>query len=308
MPTKPVSTLTKQAMSRGQKLHHPEDFDEAGPNPVRPLEIIRAQFDCFGEDVTQAPTVSSGPFRSIGFDNRQRCQYDLAQLREFLAPHTPIIQVVGDSGTPFDDDKISMAQSVLASYVADGAAIEYGFTASKHDTNWLVNDYQTTHPQVKLIANLVEEVIEAMEAGWEGSLKVSVFVVLFDRLSSTRFGDDVWLSDGIMRRERRDKMLCFEGGPQALYQCCSILLKGIQVVAVTNLRSARFSAARFLAAFKIHPEQAERYLEEMKATPRQANIAWWCLACWGQSGRDIASLIVPVDASEFGEEHVDIKR
>lgn len=256
--------------------------------------VIRSQCEHFGRDFTRAPNIASGPYRSIGIDNQQRCQYDLTRIRDLLSTTTSIVQIIGDSGTAFDDDKIPAAQTILSSHVAN-SAIEYGWTASKHDTNWLVNDYKAEYPQTMLIANLVEQSAEALDKGMEGIQNVSTFVLLFDRLSPTRFGDDIWLSDGIMRSERGDKMLCFEGGPQALCQCSHVLTKAVQVVAVTNLRSGRFSAARFLTAFKTGFQNAEEYLSEAQATSKQSNIARWCLSVWQDSDVDIASLILPVD-------------
>jgi len=58
------------------------------------------------------------------------------------------------------------------------------------------------------------------------------------------------VSDGIMTSMMGDKMLCFEGGVQAFHQCITALLSGIEVFAMTDLRSRdddrRFSAARLL--------------------------------------------------------------
>lgn len=265
--------------------------------------ILTQAFQYFGQEYTQAPSIASATFRTIGIDNRQRCQYNLAELRDRLSPHAPIVQVVGDSGTPFDKNKVPAAQAILSSHVVDNASIEYGFTASNNDTNWLVNDYQKSHPEVALIANVVEQTVEALEAGMIGFSNVKALVLLYDRLTPTRFGDDVWLSDGVMSKERGDKMVCFEGGLQALYQCCNALLKGIRVVAVTNLRSAdlqskKFSASRFLTAFKAGSEEADEYLRVYEPGSKQRNIAGWCLSSWKASGHDIASLLDLVDANE----------
>lgn len=286
-------------MARDEKSHDSEEHDLQSKVAESLLAIVRSQYEWFSKDFTQAPNIVPGPHRSLGIDNQQRCQHDLAKLRELLSPRAPIVQVIGDSGMPFDDDKLPVARAILTSLVANGAAIEYGFTASKYDTNWLVNDYKAKHPGVTLIANVVEQATVALQSGMEASENISRFVVVFDRLSPTRYGDDIWLSDGIMSREREDKMLCFEGGPQALYQCSNALLKRIQVVAVTSLRPARFSAARFLIAFKTSSSRAKEYLEEVKATPRQSNVAGWCLASWEKSDQDLASLIVSIDAETY---------
>ena len=65
----------------------------------------------------------------------------------------------------------------------------------------------------------------------------------------TTFGDDIWISDGVMRKG--DRMICFEGGIQSLKQCINMLLAGIHVIAVTDLRShVKFSAARLLSKLK----------------------------------------------------------
>lgn len=262
------------------------------------LTRIRLQYECLVRDLTKAPAVSPAPGDSIGIDNGQRLQYDLKQIRDLLSPDEPIVQVVGDSGTPFDDNKIGAAQAILSIYITKDTAIEYGFTAARHDTNWLVNEYKSAHPEIRLIANIVDEAISALESGMSGSSDIYTSVLLFDRLRPTRFGDDVWLSDGIMCKDRGDKMLCFEGGPQALYQCSNVLLQGIQVVAVIKLRSGRFSAARFLSAFMDGSTAVGTYLSDAKFTAKQLNVARWCLQRLEGSTHDIRSLIIPIDASK----------
>lgn len=260
---------------------------------LQPLSsILRSDFQYFEKDLTHAPEIPSGTYRSLGIDNRQKSEYDLAKLRGFLSSsnNTPLVQVVGDSGTPFEEDKIPEAQALL-SYCVDGCMVGYGFTASKHDTNWLVAEYRASHPDMVLIANVVHQSVEALESGYDGCPSASKYLLLFDRLSPTRFGDDVWLSDGIMSRELGDKIICFEGGPQALYQCSNALAKGLQVIVVIGLRAARFSAARLLLAFKNGPWVVEEYLTSIEATPKQLNVARWCLSVLRQAKYDVASLI-----------------
>lgn len=254
---------------------------------------LQREFQCFEKDLTHAPEIPSGTIQCLGIDDRQKSEYDLAKVRDILSSstNTPLVQVVGDSGTPFEEAKIPEAQVVLSHYL-DGCMVEYGFTASKYDTNWLVAEYRTAYPDTVLIANVVQQSIEALESGCDGCPDASRYLLLFDRLSPTRFGDDVWLSDGIMSRELGDKMICFEGGPQALYQCSNALAKGLQVIVVIGLRAARFSAARLLLAFKNGPWLAEEYLASIEVTPKQLNVARWCLSVLQRSRYDVASLIV----------------
>jgi len=135
--------------------------------------------------------------------------------------------------------------------------IEYGFTSIEHDANWLVQDYVSSRPEAaaRTVANLVGQSLQALRSTtWTGSEHVRTFVVLYDKDGTpTRFGEDTWISDGVMSREAGDRILCFEGGAQAFHQCVNALLAGIGVLAMTNLRPTsderRFSAARLLLTF-----------------------------------------------------------
>src|SRR4051794_6610100 len=55
-------------------------------------------------------------------------------------PHASLIQVVGDSGTEFDPDKIDRAKEAFASRMQDDVFVEYGYTYQYGDTNWIVSD------------------------------------------------------------------------------------------------------------------------------------------------------------------------
>ena len=188
---------------------------------------------------------------------------------------TRIVQVVGDSGTSFDKDRIREAQQVLERHAGNGSIIEYGMTSRGDDANWLVGDYieKNTVAAERVLANVVGESVHALESGWTGSERVKYFVLLYQKGHlPTRFGEDMWLSDGTMSAETGDVILCFEGGVQALSQCVNALERGIKVVAVPNLRPSindmRFSAAELLSivegvkdSSRLEPE-LKQYLDE----------------------------------------------
>ena len=199
--------------------------------------------------------------RFIGIRNGQPGVTDLADLRSILCgqgevrdPLHRVVQIVGDSGTSFDPARILSAQQALARNVRVNDWIEYGLTAWKYDANWLVQDYISSVPEAaaRTIANVVGQSVETLLSGeWMASEDVSTFAVLYNSNGTpTRFGEDTWVSDGIMTSMMGDKMLCFEGGVQAFHQCITALLSGIEVFAMTDLRSRdddrRFSAARLL--------------------------------------------------------------
>lgn len=216
--------------------------------------------------------ISFGDRRFIGVRNDRRDGFDLAELRHTIredceprSSSTTIVQVVGDSGTAFDAARIPSAQQALARSIEGDVLIEYGFTSIEHDANWLVQDYVSSRPEAaaRTVANLVGQSLQALRSTtWTGSEHVRTFVVLYDKGGTpTRFGEDTWISDGIMSGVAGDRMLCFEGGPQAFHQCVNALLAGIGVLAMTDLRPTsderRFSAARLLLTFPITDDGVE---------------------------------------------------
>ncbi|KAJ9653374.1 hypothetical protein H2198_007463 [Neophaeococcomyces mojaviensis] len=216
----------------------------------------------------------------IGINSQLEGDADLIELRRlfvqsFSYEETGILQVVGDSGRAFNQAAIPRALEVLSEQTAQ-RIIEYGYTAVEYDTNWLVAEYISKLPEVRsrVIANAVGQSIQCLQdPSWSGSLKVANFVMLYDRDSDTEFGQDVWLSDGIMSPDFNDEMLCFEGGIQAFCQCTNALVKNIKVVAMTNLRPSelhiKFSAARLLLQLKKTDassdvqERAREYLSQL---------------------------------------------
>ena len=90
-------------------------------------------------------------------------------------------------------------------------------------------------------------------------MDVKRFILLYNENGTpTTFGEDTCVSDGVMSGEVDDRMLCFEGGPQAFHQCVNALLKGIAVMVMTDLRLVdgrnRFSAARLLLQLRFSDE------------------------------------------------------
>ena len=173
-------------------------------------------------------------------DFNQRDQIDLVEFRDMLLkdnPSSSILQVVGDSGTSFDELSLPRARRILSDAIKQDIYIEFGWTYQPRDANWLVIDYLETHPEVGpgVIVNAVNASIDVARTGeWSYSdhARQMVFV---NGEPPTTFGDDIWISDGVMRKG--DRMICFEGGVQSLKQCINMLLAKIPVIAVTDLRT-----------------------------------------------------------------------
>lgn len=196
----------------------------------------------------------------LAFEASSKVKHEDAELRRIILSslttqrQTPwrILQVIGDSGTAFDSGKIALAGSILHNHIDENTVLEYGFSYSEHDANWIVSNHISKDQAVapRTLANVVGQSIEALNSpGWFGSRHVAKFVLLYREDGSyTNFGEDTWLSDSIMAAEFGDEVLCFEGGVQAFRQCCTILAGGIKVVAVSNLRGVDSGPPRFSAA------------------------------------------------------------
>lgn len=199
--------------------------------------------------------------RFVGIDINRKLTVNVADVRRILLEPFAgsgirrIVQVVGDSGSPIRDDRLAYARGLIERHAGHDSIIEYGFTNSQNDTNWLVENLQATNLTLtsRLVGNIVQVSEQAVTTdGWSAlqSINHLTFVYRRDGLPTT-FGDDVWLSDGVMNAEAGDVLICFDGGPQALKQCVNVLIEGIQVVVVTDLRehkaSTRFSAAGLLS-------------------------------------------------------------
>lgn len=205
---------------------------------------------------------------------------DLSMIRQELLNHlgrttdSRIVEIIGDSGTAFHSHR-QVLEVLLELAEMPNIVLEYGFTGSLHDTNWLVSHcLELKHEvgqRVQVIGNLVGQSIETLSTeGWSGSSHVTIFTLLCRRdgtLSS--YGSDVWLSDGILNAASGDQVVCLEGGPQAFRQCVNALLSGVEVHAYTGLRRSidkTFSAAKILGFLKDAenegPVDLERYLQD----------------------------------------------
>lgn len=258
-----------------------------------PYESLRNAYEVLNKkDTTGSPvqTLYLNGRTIVGVDSSLEDTSGLGELRRlfvatFGCEDMRILQVVGDSGCPFNWAAIPRALKVLSDQAA-GGVIEYGYTAVDHDTNWLVAEIIAKSPEVgpRTIANVVGQSIECLQQpSWSGSPIVTNFVMLHSRDSYTKFGQDTWLSDGIMLSSYGDKMLCFEGGLQAFRQCTNALVRNIEVVAMTDLRCSntrvKFSAACLLHQLKkTHADsdaqaQASEYLNQLSyRTGSQAEI------------------------------------
>lgn len=239
------------------------------------LDLVQALENAYQHFIKQSEPVLASKFgdrRFVGVTSDQSSNLDLAHLRRTIcrtcgpqSSTAKILQIVGDSGTAFDNATIQSAQQALARSIEHGVFLEYGFTSFEHDANWLVQDYLSTRSEtaVRAVANVVDESLNVLQSPqWTASEYVDVFVMLYNRDGTpTRFGEDTWVSDGIMSGELGDRMLCFEGGPQAFHQCVNALLAGIEVLVMTDLRPTsveqRFSAARLLLTYSTTEDGVE---------------------------------------------------
>lgn len=216
--------------------------------------------------------------RFLGIDIDRKTDVNLARAREILLESFPtheklrILQVIGDSGTPFGSDKLPFVQQLLDGFATNDTAMEYGFTRSERDANWFVEDLATRNPATsRLIGNIVQETMKSINPpAWSAFPKIEHLAFVYrSKDPPTTFGDDVWLSDGVMNGEAGDTVICLEGGPQAFTQCVNVLLAKVKVIAVTGLRedkaTQKFSAAGLLACIMqegLSEENASAYLTQ----------------------------------------------
>lgn len=263
------STLTLPSADRDEQLGLIQDLREA--------------YTAFTRDELSPASIQhlrKGARSFLGINSNLEGNIDLWRLRQDLLTELDcedvgVLQVVGDSGVSFEERSIPRALQILSEQVKAESIVQYGYTAVKYDTNWLVAEHiqQSLHEGSRTIANIVEQSIECLQNPlWQGSPSVTNFVVLYEHKRSTNFGDDVWLSDGIMFADSNDKLLCFEGGLQAFRQCINMLLKEIPVMLVTGLRSmdasTKFSAAQCLECLKMTNKstvnsQVDKYLDRV---------------------------------------------
>lgn len=217
--------------------------------------------------------------RFLGVDIECRANVDLTEVRRLLLEpfsahgELRIIQVVGDSGTPINSGKLSYARRLLSKHFTNDTVVEYGFTRSERDANWLVEDVVIQNPALKslLVGNIVQRTIDSINPpAWSALSQIEHLVFVYRRNGTpTSFGDDTWVSDGVMMAETGDVMICLEGGPQAFSQCVNALLAKLRVIAVTGLREGEatkgFSAAGLLACIAqkgLSDETANAYLTQ----------------------------------------------
>jgi hypothetical protein len=196
-----------------------------------------------------------------------------------LQSDTTILQVVGDSGTAYSPAAIKRIKALLQDLLTPRTILEYGYTATLHDANWIVNNLISTDPDLasRTIANIVFESAKAVrDWGCEATGHAKTFALVYDEGKETRFGDDVFVSDDIMVKGKGDVMICVEGGVQSFEQVVSVLARGVRVIAVTEKgvrvrQEVRFSAAGTLMRFKevLHASEGleariERLIEEVK--------------------------------------------
>lgn len=164
--------------------------------------------------------------------------------------HTNLVQVVGNSGTPFNEQSCEDALSVLSKHIDSNSIVEYGYTCKPCDANWVTAEFVKTNNSVhRAIANLVGQSIDALRAGWEGLSEIRDFIMIYDEAKSvTSFGGDVWVSDGLMFSGFDDKLICLNGGVQSFTQAVNVLQRTIRVVAVelASNDESLFSAASLL--------------------------------------------------------------
>lgn len=178
-----------------------------------------------------------------------------------------LVEVVGDSSHGFTLLGRQTAKDTIVPLLTDHdgpVVLEYGYTASSHDANWVVNDILAAVPELRsrTVANVVFKSATAVEH-WEceATGNVGGMVLVYDGDGETGFGSDIWVSDDIMSVSHGDVLVCLEGGPQAFAQAVGVCLKGVSVVVLTGpgMRDGSAATADFSAGclLKILRDQFE---------------------------------------------------
>ncbi|MDP1723372.1 MAG: hypothetical protein Q8L85_01550 [Alphaproteobacteria bacterium] len=237
--------------------------------------LIHSQIDQFSKHVdnssvnTEHVEVNGKNFYGIDQKNLNKTNY--VQLKTDLINKMGLktrrmVQIVGSSNQ-FSVEGTQLAREFLKPYFDGEHIIEYGYTGhinddlSKLDINSFLNEYIEQNPNEthRVLANVVGHTFTALNLwGCKVSDKVSNFVVVYNDYGMqegfTKFGDDVIASDYIMSAEDDDLLVIVEGGPQSFRQAVNVLEKGVNVVALGNVREEKdrkfFSTAEFFDLVK----------------------------------------------------------
>lgn len=166
-----------------------------------------------------------------------------------------LVEVVGDSGSDFTSEGCTRALTVLNKHVTPGTVLEYGLTSKGRDSAWAVGECLSSSiaSSTHALGNVVNASLAALRAGWSASRLAKIFTVLYNADGMpTDFGDDTWLSDGLLDPSFKDELICLEGGVQSFHQAVNALINAVPVFACTGLREEvqRFSAAHLLLELK----------------------------------------------------------
>lgn len=235
------------------------DFQQAQEDNATELRSVCETLTSYCTDAKDVVVVREEARNWLGVRSELNGELDLQRLRHLVLSllgfntSDAIIQVVGDSGSSFSEEGAETALNILSKHITLTSVVEYGYTAQTYDANWVVGEMMNRQPEfaARVFANVVQKSADALGSlEWTGHPAVTTFVLPYnDDGTPTSFGDDTWLSDGIMAARPDEKMICFEGGIQAFEQAVNVLCLDIPVVVCTSLRvpgEARFSAAALL--------------------------------------------------------------
>lgn len=234
-----------------------------------------------------------------GIDQKKLEALDYKELKNSLLAKMNLktrrmVQIVGSSN-PFSVKGTKIVREFLKPHFLGDHMIEFGYTghinqdSSKLDINSFLNEYVEDNPSEahRVLANVVGHSVIALNLwGTKVSSLVSNFVVVFNEHGMgegfTKFGDDVMASDFIMSPEDNDLLVVIEGGAQSFRQAVNVLEKGVQVVALANVREEVekivFSAAELFALVRseleVNPDLSPEDVKEIVKTYLSNHWAW----------------------------------
>ncbi|MCE5317464.1 MAG: hypothetical protein LLG04_08930 [Parachlamydia sp.] len=169
-----------------------------------------------------------------------------------LAPNTPVIQIIGDSGK-FSPEGTAFATQQMAKVLANNpnALFLWGYTASgapgndTADVNGIFNALRDANPDLATLANVVDfgpktssdpqKIADTATVIHDYKAKVAtasrVFCVVYNK---AQFGDDIESSDPIT-----DLAYCYDGGAQSWRQIVNCLSQNGKIFGDFNLRGEK---------------------------------------------------------------------
>lgn len=213
-------------------------------------------------EISQDVIVGNETWRIYSISLEHSKSFQSGSLQEWINFRTNsegvVVQIVGDSASPFDSGGTKIAEEKLKAFFAKLGCdfkVLWGLTGQRgpdggKDVNQIVNDWIDEDPESRskiAFANIVDaDTIRALKESActfpkkEASIRNFIAVC-----GGAKFGDDIPISDSLT-----DHLIVMEGGYQSLTQALNVLEKGGVVSILKGLRSreksANFSAAATL--------------------------------------------------------------